>query len=143
MADVIATSEVFASTDALREVWPTPVEIAQGTALLNGTKAGVAYTASGAHTTSEVVGPYTITVPDGGQGLSALEVSVATDGTWMLPVTGATSGTTQGTLVYGVVATGRITSLTTTASGNTLFGRVNLPAGLTASATATPVKIGA
>lgn len=143
MADVIATSEVFASTDAQREVWPTPVEIAKGTALLNGAKAGVAYTASGAHTTDETVGPYTITVPDGGVGLEALEVSVATDGTWMFPVTGATSSTAQGTLIYAVVASGRITSLTTTASGNTLFGRVNLPAGQAASASATPVKIGA
>lgn len=142
MADVIATHEVFASTDALREVWPTPVEVASGTALLSGTKPGVAYTNSGAHTGSKTIGPLTFGFPDGGAGLEALEVSVATDGTWEFPVTGG-AGAAQGTPIYAVVASGRITSLTTTASGNTLFGHVNLPAGQTATASAVPVKIGA
>lgn len=142
MADVVATQEVFASTDSLREVWPTPVEVASGTALLSGTKSGVAYTNSGAHTGSKTIGPLSFGFPDGGAGLNALEVSVATDGTWMFPVTGG-AGAAQGALVYAVVASGRITSLTTTATGNTLFGRVNLPADYVATAGAVPVKIGA
>lgn len=145
MADVVATQEVFASTDALREPWPTPVEVAEGTALLGGPSAtipGVAYTNSGAHTGTKNIGPLSFGFPDGGAGLKALEVSVATDGTWMFPVTGG-AGAAQGAPVYAVVASGRITSLTMTATGNTLFGRVNLPADYVATAGAVPVKIGA
>jgi len=143
MADVIATQEVFASSDHLREVWPTPVEVASGTALLSGTdKPGVAYTASGGMTGTKNIGPLSFGFPAGGAGLKDLEVSVATDGTWMFPVTGG-AGAAQGTPIYAVVASGRITSLTTTVGTNTLFGRVNLPADYVATAGAVPVKIGA
>lgn len=143
MADVVATAEAFASTDALREIWPVTAEVAAGTALLNGTRAGVAYTASGGHTIAKTVGPYSISgVPDGGESLDALEVSVATDGTYEFPVTGATSGTANGTLIYAVVAGGKITSLTTTSTSNTLWGVVNNPKDYTASASAICVKIG-
>lgn len=145
MADVVSTGEVFASTDALRETWPVAAEVAKGTALLDsGSKPGVAYTASGAHTASKTVGPHTVSgIPDGGASLNALEVSVATDGTWMFPVTGASSTTVQGVAVYAAVSGGLVTSLTLTSTSNTLFGRVNLPAGKVAASTATPVKIGA
>lgn len=143
MADVVSTQEVFASTDGLRETWKVTAEVASGTALLNGTKAGVAYTASGGKAASKTVGPYTVSGPAGGAGLEPLEVSVATDGTWEFPVTGASSSTAQGTLVYAVVSSGLITSLTLTSTSNTLYGRVNLPAGKVADSAATPVKIGA
>lgn len=143
MPDVVSTQEVFASTEGLRETWKVTAEVASGTALLNGTKAGVAYTASGGKTASKTVGPYTVSGPAGGAGLEALEVSVATDGTWEFPVTGASSSTAQGTLVYAVVSSGLITSLTLTSTSDTLYGRVNLPAGKVADSAATPVKIGA
>ena len=44
MADVVASSPVFASTDGLREIWDVTSEVAAGTALINDGRAGVAYT---------------------------------------------------------------------------------------------------
>lgn len=145
---VVATAEAYASTDALRETWNLTsfenAEVAVGTALINNLRPGVAYTPSGGHTRSKVVGPVTISgVPDGGVGLDALEVSVATDGSYEFPVTGATSATVNGTPVFAVVAAGKITELTLTASTNAKFGVVNNPKGYVGSATATCVKIGA
>ena len=146
MADVVSTSEAFSSTDALREVWPVLAEVAAGTALITGTDhVGVAYTNSGGHTaTVSAVAGMTVTgILDGGVGLDALECSVAVDGTYEFAVAGATSGTANGTIVYAVVATGRITSLTLTASTNVRFGVVNNPQDYVGSASKICVKIGA
>jgi len=143
MAYVVATAEAFASTDALREIWAVEDEVAAGTALLNGTRAGVTYTPSGGHTISKTVGPYTISgVPDGGESLSDLEVSIATDGSYEFAITGATSGTANGTRVYAVVAAGLITSLTLTSTSNTLWGVVNNPSDYDAAGAVSCVKIG-
>jgi hypothetical protein len=145
MADVIATSPGFASTDAPREVWDVVAEVAEGTALLAGTdRVGVSYTPSGGHTRSKTVGPATISgVPDGGVGLAALKCSVAVDGSWEFAVTGVDGTTKNGVIVYAVVAAGRITSLTLTASTNTRFGTVNNPEGYTPSSSKCVVKVGA
>lgn len=143
MADVISTQEVFASSDNLRETWEVASEVAQGTALVQGDLAGVAFTPSGGYTASKVMGPYTISgIPAGGASLDALEVSVSRDGSHAFAVTGVTGSTTNGTPVYAVVAAGKVTSLTLTASTNTLFGHVNQPAGQAPSASSTSVKIG-
>ena len=143
MADVVSTGEVFASTDGLREVWPVTAEVAKGTALLNGARAGVAFTASGGHTTSETIGGMTISgVLDGGVGLDALQGSIATDGTFEFPVTGATASTANGTKVYAVVASGLITGLTLTAGSNTYWGVVNNPQGYAPANGIACVKIG-
>lgn len=144
---VVASAPAFASTDALREVWDLTAfenaEVAAGTALINNDRPGVAYTPSGGHTISKTVGAVTISgVPDGGVGLDALDVSVAVDGTWEFPVTGATGATVNGTPVYAVVASGKITELTLTVSTNKLFGVVNNPQGYTPSASKVCVKIG-
>lgn len=145
MADVVATAPGFASTDAQREVWDVVAEVAVGTALLAETdRVGVAYTPSGGHTISKTVGAVTISgVPDGGASLPALKCSVATDGSWEFPVTGVTGATKNGAIVYAVVAGGRITELTLTASTNKRFGTVNSPLGYTPSAAKTVVKVGA
>lgn len=145
MADVIATAPGFASTDSKREVWDVVTEVAAGTALLAGTdKVGVAYTPSGGHTGSVTIGDKTISGwSDGGVGLPALKCSVALDGTWEFAVTGADGTTKNGTIVYAVVASGRITSLTLTSTSNTRFGTVNNPQGYTGSASKLCVKVGA
>lgn len=143
MADVVSTGEAFASTDGLREIWPVTAEVAVGTALINGTRAGVAYTPSGGHTITKTVGPLTVSgFNDGGASLDLLEVSVSTDGSYEFPVTGAVAGTANGTLVYAIVAAGRVTGLTLTATGNSLWGVVNNPKDYAASASAICVKIG-
>lgn len=146
MADVVSTGEAFSSTDALREVWPVLAEVAAGTALITGTDhVGVAYTNSGAHlsTVTSVAGMAVTGIMDGGIGLDALECSVAVDGTFEFAVTGASSATANGTIVYAVVATGRITSLTLTVSTNVRFGVVNNPQDYVGSASKICVKIGA
>lgn len=131
MADVISTGEAFSSTDGLREIWPVATEVAVGTALLSaGGKAGVAYTNSGGHTRSDAnsAAPSTISgIPDGGVGLDALQCSVSTDGSYEFPVATATPATPNGTSVYAVVASGRITGLTLVSTSNTLWGTVNNP----------------
>lgn len=143
MADVVATAPGFASTDGLREVWDVTAEVAEGTALINGTRAGVAYTPSGGHTRSKTVGPVTVSgFPDGGASLPLLKASVATDGSWEFPVTGASAATANGTAVYAVVASGRITGLTLTSSGNTLYGVINNPLGYDKAGAFSVVKIG-
>lgn len=143
MADVISTGEAFSSTDAQREIWPVTVEVAVGTALLNGIRPGVAYTHSGGHVGSVTRGAYTISgIPDGGPGLDLLKVSAATDGTYEFPVTGATAATANGTSVYAVVAAGRVTGLTLTVTGNSYFGVVNNPQDYAPAAGIACVKIG-
>lgn len=143
MADVVATAEAFSSTDALREFWPVTSEVAVGTALVNGTRAGVAYTPSGGHTASTTIGGLTISgFSDGGVSLDPLEVSVATDGSYEFAVAGAVAGTPNGTPVYAAVTGGKVTSLTLTATGNALWGVVNNPQDYAASAAAICVKIG-
>lgn len=144
MADVVSTGEAFSSTDALRETWKLTDEVDVGTALVNGDRAGVAYTPSGGFTRSETIAGMTISgIGAGGESLDALQVSVATDGSYEFAVTGATTATTNGTKVYAVVAAGKVTSLTLTASTNTPFGVVNNPQDYVASAAGIAcVKIG-
>jgi len=143
----ISTGEAFSSTDAFREVWSLDnfenAEVNTGTALINNGRPGVAYTPSGSFTDSEPLGGMTISgIAVGGAGLDALQVSVATDGTYEFPVTGAGPTTDNGVLVYAVVASGKITSLTLTATSNVLWGVVNNPQDYVAASGVACVKIG-
>jgi hypothetical protein len=144
----VSTGEAFASTDALREVWNLTTfensEVAVGTALINNGRAGVAYTGSGGNTRSETIAGMTISgIPAGGVGLGAKEVSVATDGSYEFEVTGAGPTTANGTPVYAVVASSKITSLTLTEGTNALWGVVNNPQDYVAASGVACVKIGA
>jgi len=144
MPDVVSTGEAFSSTDGLREVWTLTAEVAVGTALINGTRAGVAYAPSGGSTRSQTIGEVTISgIGIGGIGLDALEASVSTDGSYEFPVATAVAATGNGTAVYAVIATGRITGLTLVLTGNTFFGVVNNPQDYVPSAAGIAcVKIG-
>lgn len=145
MATPIATQEVFAHTEALCEVWTAISTVGSGAALMSAnSQPAVGMTGTGDYTTSEVVGPYTLSgIPAGGVGLVGKEISVAVDGTWEFPVTGGLTSTAQNTIVYAVVATGEITSLTLTATGNVAFGKVNYPKDYVKVAGVLPVKVGA
>jgi hypothetical protein len=137
MADVISTGEAFSSTDAKREVWKVATEVAVGTALLglDLKTAGVAYVNSGGHTRTDAnsANPASITgIPDGGVGLDALQVTVATDGTYEFAVATVTIANSvglalNGTPVYAIVSSGRITGLTLVSTSNTLWGYINNP----------------
>jgi len=142
----MANNVVFSDIESLREVWPVAAEVASGTPLVNNGKAGVALTASGGSTKSVTSGPYTISgIPAGGVGLDALEVSVATTGTFEFTgvvssgTTPVPTSTAQGTPVF-ITSAG---ALTLASSGNTAFGRVNYPKGYNKVAGKLPVKIGA
>lgn len=144
---VVSTGEAFSSTDAQREVWDLAnfenAEVPVGTALINGDRAGVAYTASGGYTSSETIAGMAVSgIPAGGVGLDAKQVSVAIDGTYEFPVTGAGPSTDNGTKVYAVIASDKITELTLTASTNTLWGVVNNPQDYVADSGFACVKIG-
>jgi len=128
MPDVVSTGEAFSSTDALREHWTLTSEVAVGTALMNGTRSGVAYVPSGGMTGSKVVGEVTLSgYSIGGVGLDLLEVTASTDGSYEFPVAGALANTLNGTAVYATVAAGKVTGLSLTLTGNVAFGVVNNP----------------
>lgn len=147
MTYAVSTGAVFSSTDAQREVWTNPTTIAPGTAVISvADQPGIAITGTGDYATpASTIGAYTITPAagtGGGVGLTGKQVSVATDGTWEFPVTGGTTSTVQNTLVYAVVSSGDITSLTTTAGSNKVYGKVNYPVDYVKVDGTLPVKIG-
>ena len=78
-------------------------------------------------------------VAAGGEGLATLDATLAYDGAWELPVSGATTGTAQGAQVY--ITSGNALNLT--ASGNTAYGRVDYPLDYKKVAGVLPVRIGA
>jgi hypothetical protein len=100
-----------------------------GTVLKDAPQPGFTLTGSGdyAGTTLEV-GPYNLSADAGvagGIGLAATKATVALDGAFRYPVTGATNAVVGGTLVYAVVSGGNVTSLTLTNTGNTPFGKID------------------
>lgn len=127
------------------EPWPVVSGTVSGDAVTSITgQPGVALTSRGDATTSDSVGPYTVSgIPSGGVGLNTAEAVVAIDGAFRFPVTGASSTTPVNTLVYAVSAGAgtEVTSLTTTASTNLPFGKVHVFLGET-SATETSVILG-
>lgn len=121
--------------------WPVPAGTLEGTAVISASnQPGVTITPRGDSTkTKTLTGmPYVITYPNAPIGVRTDSAMVAVDGTWLGPVTGATTATPQNTLVYYVVADG---SLTLTASTNIMFGVTDSYPGK-GTATATAVKIG-
>ena len=132
---------VYDYTDSLTREWPVASGTVKGTAVLDpaGHQPGVTLTPRGDSTaTATLAGGYSITYDNGAVSQRSDSATVATDGTWSGPVTGATSSTAKGTKVYYVTADG---SLTLTAGSNVYFGVVDTYPGK-GSASATAVKIG-
>lgn len=123
------------------EVWEVGSDVAPGTPVVqahvtvDGTvledapQPGFTITGSGDYVPAgTVVGPYTITAAAGvagGVGLADTKATVALDGAFRYAVTGATSATAGGTLVYAVMSGGDVASLTLTNTGNTPFGKID------------------
>lgn len=139
----MATNLVYRNTDALNRVETLAATHAPGTPVLSlGGQPAVTVTGSGDYTISETFpGVGTLSgIPAGGVGLDGKEVTLAFDGTWEFPtVTGITAANaTQGQVVYITSGGG----LTSTASGNTRFGTVDIPKDYDRSRGFIPVKIG-
>ena len=112
----MAKNEVFKDSEGLSLLVPTGTK--SGAALRIGILNAVAQTDEGSQTNSNYVFAG-VAQPTGGIGNAAGYASVKTTGSWILQVTGAT------TVTAGVLTPVYITSanaLTTTASGNFLFG---------------------
>lgn len=112
------------------EVWPVPSGTASGDAVVSsaasGRQPGVALVSEGGATKSQAVGPYTVSgIPSGGVGLPNDYATVAVDGAFRFPVTGATSSTAVNTPVYAVLSSDAVASLTLTASTNPPFGKIH------------------
>jgi hypothetical protein len=143
----VSTGAVYSSTDLLRRPWVNPTTIAAGTAVISSSdQPGIAITGTGDSTAASlVVGPYTVTQAagsGGGVGNEGKEFSAAVDGTWTFPVTGGLTSTPNNTLVYAVVSSGDITSLTLTVGSNKKYGVVDYPKDYVKTAGFLPVKIG-
>lgn len=140
-----ALVQVYAYDQNKTRPWPVPSGTQAGTAVISpaGNQPGVTITARGDSTVvKSLVGTASsITLANGGFNNKADEATVAVDGSWAGAVTGVSGTTPLGTLVYAVISSGAITSLTLTATGNTLFGAVDSPLGQ-ASASDCTVKIG-
>lgn len=107
----------------------------------------VTVTASGDHTTSEVItGVGTLSgIPNGGVGLVGKQVTLAFDGTWEWPaseITGITAASAQGTLVNYVVATGVLTNAAVSGSTVVAYGYVDFPPDYDKTRGYVPVRIG-
>lgn len=119
------------------EVWPVPAGTESGDAVVSssasGRQPGVAVTDPGGAERTETVGPYDITYPSGGIGLVAGQATVAVDGSFRFPVTGASASTVINTPVYAVLSSDAVASLTLTASTNPPFGKIERFIGETAA----------
>lgn len=143
----VSTGAVFYDTPTKREIWSAGAATPQGTVLVKDGRFGVTLTDTTGVATSDIeIGPYTINMGEQpGVGLedvtaiASYPVGVALDGTWeFASITGVTTSTAQGTVIY-ITGAG---ALTTTSSGNTRFGVVNYPASATKAAGVAPVAIG-
>jgi len=112
------------------EVWPVPNGTLSGAAVVSssasGRQPGVALTSEGGATRSVTVGPYTLSgIPAGGVGLLDDFATIAVDGAFRFPVTGASASTAVNTPVYAVLSGQAVGSLTLTASTNPPFGKID------------------
>lgn len=132
----MATNMYKKYTESKTREWAVPAGTQAGSVVINAQsgQVGVTLTARGDATRAAgIPGVTGGTVPNGGVGNKPGSATVAVDGTWLLTVTGVANGETgsggagtdEGTEVYGVVSSGAVTSLTLTASGNTLVGVID------------------
>ena len=97
----MATNKVFPENTKNNRACVAPVGTKSGDFFLVGSRLAVALTDRGDATkTKPISGGASLTLPSGGFSLKPNEASVAFDGTWHLPVTGATTTTSNGVPVY-------------------------------------------
>lgn len=147
----MATNLVYRNSDSQNRVEDLGVTLAPGKPVLSkALKPAVTVTGSADYTVSDTItGVGTLSgVAAGGVGLTGQEVTLAFDGTWEFvaadfantdpdPLTA-----TQGTAVYADETVAGAATLTTTASGNTLFGYMDFPPEYDRTRGLIPVRIG-
>ena len=108
----MATNKVFQENTNNNRARVVPVGTKSGDLLILGGRLAVALTDRGDATkTTPISGGASLTLPSGGFSLKPNEASLAFDGTWHLPVTGATTTTGDGIPVYYNAGTLQLTSL--------------------------------
>ena len=97
----MATNKVFPESTRLNRAHVVPVGTKAGDPVIVSGRLAVALTDRGDATkTTPISGGASLTLPSGGFSLKPNEASLAFDGTWHLPVTGATTTTGNGVPVY-------------------------------------------
>ena len=133
----MATNKVFQENTKNNRARVVPVGTKSGDFLIVGGRPAVALTDRGDATkTTPISGGASLTLPSGGFSLKPNEASLAFDGTWHLPVTGATTTTGNGVPVY--INAG---NLQLTASGDPV-GYTDYPQGFYKQAGFAAVRIG-
>ena len=134
----MATNKVFQENTNNNRVRVVPVGTKAGDLLtLPSGRLAVALTDRGDATkTTPISGGASLTLPSGGFSLKPNEASLAFDGTWLLPVTGATTTTGNDVAVYFNAG-----NLQPTASGNPV-GYTDYPQGFYKQAGFAAVRIG-
>ena len=116
----MATNKVFQENTKNNRARVVPLGTRSGDFLIVGGRPAVALTDRGDATkTTPISGGASLTLPSGGFSLKPNEASLAFDGTWHLPVTGATTTTGNGVPVY------------LNAAGNLQLTEVGRPVGYT------------
>lgn len=132
---------VYAYSKEKTREWPVPDPTPIYTPVLSaGGESGITITERGSGVTQTRTFADGVTITQTGVapvGVRTDSAIVAVDGSWVLPVAGATGTTPRNTPVY--ITAGR--TLTLTATGNTFYGVVDSYPGK-ATAAATVVKIG-
>ena len=147
----MATNLVYRNSDSQNRVEDLGETLAPGVAVLStAILPAVTVTGSADYTIEDTTSyaPLTISdIPAGGVGLTDQEVTLAFDGTWEFAeddVAGTIAATmTQGLLIYADETAVGAATLTTTSSGNTLWGYVDIPKDYDVSREMVPIRIGA
>ena len=133
----MATNKVFQENTKNNRARVVPVGTKSGDFLIVGGRPAVALTDRGDATkTTPISGGASLTLPSGGFSLKPNEATLAFDGTWHLPVTGATITTGNDVPVYFNAG-----KLQLTASGNPV-GYTDYPQSFYKRADFAAVRIG-
>ena len=133
----MATNKVFQENTNNNRARVVPVGTKSGDFLIVGGRLAVALTDRGDATkTTPISGGASLTLPSGGFSLKPNEASLAFDGTWHLPVIGATTTTGNDVPVYYSAG-----NLQLTVSG-TPIGYTDYPQGFYKQAGFAAVRIG-
>ena len=137
----MATNKIFEEDARTNRALVVPSGTKSGDFLIVGGVPCVAITDRGDAQRTFDLGPIgEITVPSGGASLASNQATVATTGTWELPVVGAGNSTGQGVEVFWDDTK---KELTLTGTGNTAVGVTDYPIDYARTDGIAPVRIGA